>query len=189
MIHLHATRKLFEYLPLNEENRLPPTAHSQWLFEQPILDINPLSNWHGHLIVLQRRNCLLLVHDATRFPVVLPTLHKKDCTELNAHIADAFLNTLLKCGADEKQIQAAQTYLRPIQVDTKVNRSVQGTLNQMKRDIEHLLWFENVKIAELSGYSLGQWLADRPCSVKGQGHLWPQQAMLTLLSRMAGPVA
>ncbi|AVT60967.1 DUF6933 domain-containing protein [Pectobacterium versatile] len=185
MIQLHATHKLFSHLPLNDSSQLAVTPRRQWLFTQPTVDINPLSSWHGNLITLQRRNCVLLVHDATRFPLVLPALIKKDFAELNDHFTDSFINTLLKCGADEDQLNAAQHYLRPLQVDTQCSRSVQGTLNQMKGDIEHAVWFDNLKVAELSGYSLGQSLADRPCSVKDRGYLWPQKEMLSLLSQLA----
>ncbi|AIA73204.1 hypothetical protein ECA4447 [Pectobacterium atrosepticum SCRI1043] len=186
MIQLHATHKLFKKLPLNDSGQLDATPRSQWLFMRPTIDINPLSNWHGNLITLQRRNCVLLVHDATRFPLVLPALIKKNFAELNNHFVDAFINTLLKCGADEMQLNVAQNYLRPLQVDTQCSRSVQGTLNQMKGDIEHIVRFDNLNISELTGYSLGQQLADRPCSVKNRGYLWPQKEMLALLSQLAG---
>ncbi|GKW13009.1 MULTISPECIES: hypothetical protein [Pectobacterium] len=185
MIQLHATHKLFKSLPLNDSGQFAATPCSQWLFTQPKIELNPLSNWHGNLITLQRRNCLLLVHDATRFPLVLPALIKKNFVELNDHFVDAFINTLLKCGADEIQLNVAQNYLRPLQVDTQCSRSVQGTLNQIKGDIEHVVRFGKLNISESTSYSLGQSLADRPCSVKNRGYLWPQKEMLALLSQLA----
>lgn len=184
MIQIHATRKLFEKLPLTSSGQFAATSRTQWLFERPALDINPLSGWHGNLISLQRRNTLLLVHDATRFPLVLPALTKPDWQELNYHFADALMNTLLKCDATTAQLDAAEQALRPLQVDTICNRSVQGTLNQMKRDIEHLLWYDQTNLADLSGYRVGAWLADSPRNVKDQGFLWPKQEMLALLDRL-----
>ena len=70
MLKLHATRKLFEKLTLTSEGALHVTPMSKWLYEKPNLDINPLSGWHGHLVTLQRRNCILMAHDSTRFPLV-----------------------------------------------------------------------------------------------------------------------
>ncbi|WP_323639755.1 DUF6933 domain-containing protein [Pectobacterium polonicum] len=183
MIQLHATHKFFKSLPLDDSGQFAATPCSQWLFRQPTIDINPLSNWHGNLITLQRRNCVLFVHDATRFPLILPALTKKNFLELNDYFVDALINTLLKCGANERQLNVAQHYLRPLQVDTQCNRSVQGTLNQMKGDVEHIVRFDNINISELTDYALGQSLADRPCSVKDRGYLWPQQEMLSLLSQ------
>lgn len=182
MIQLHATRKLFDRLPLDQDGRLAETPRTAWLFKQASPDRNPLSDWHGHLVRFQRRQCVLMVHDATRFPLVLPAMVGREFAELNDRFADALMNTLLKCGADERILDAAQRLLGPLQVDTRCNRSVQGTLNRMKLELEHILWFDQVDIAELTGYRLGAWLADRPCGVKGQGWLWPQREMIALLS-------
>lgn len=185
MILLHATRKLFERLPLKEDGQLAVTSRSEWLYAQATLVDNPLSGWHGNLVILQRRNCVLLVHDTTRFPLVLPALTKPDFAELNDRFVDAFMNTLLKCEAEDPQMDAAHHYLRPFQVDTHCNRSVQGTLNRMKEEIEHLLWYEQVDIADMMGYRLGAWLASMPRSVKNRGYLWPHKEMLGLLSGLA----
>lgn len=186
MLKLHATRKLFEKLTLTSDGTLPVTPTSAWLHEKPALDINPLSGWHGHLVTLQRRNCVLMTHDSTRFPLVLPALTKPDFIELNYRFVDAFLNTLLKCGATEIHLEAADKYLRPLQVDTECSRSVQGTLNRMKDEFEHQLYYDRLNIAEMTGYNAGAWLADTPRTVKGQKNaLWPKEAMLTLLERLA----
>ncbi len=100
------------------------------------------------------------MHDATRFPLILPALTKPDWKALNDLFVDTLMNTLLKCGANDVQLEAAEQALRPLQVDTNCNRSVQGTLNRIKGDIEHLLWYDQANIADLSGYRLGAWLAN-----------------------------
>src|SRR5690606_3972523 len=133
----------------------------------------------------QRRNCVLLVHDATRFSLVLPALTKADFAELNDRFVDALMNTLLKCGAEEAQMCAAHNHLRPLQVDTRCNRSEQGTLNQMKFEIECSLSHNEANIADVTGYRVGAWLADTPRTVKGRGYLWPQKAMLELLTELS----
>ena len=125
---------------------------------------------------------MLLVHDATRFPLVLPALTKPDWLELNDRFADAFMNTLLKCGAEERYIDTAHKLLRPLQVDSIYDRSVQGRLNRMKGDIETMLWHEQVNLAEITGYRVGAWLAENPCSVKGRGYSHPKKEMLELLA-------
>lgn len=185
MIQIHATQKLFKKLPLNDEGQFAVTPLTKWVFEQAPLDSNPLSGWHGNLITLQRRNTLLLVHDATRFPLVLPALTKPNWLELNGLFAITLMNTLLKSGATDAQLEAAEKALSPLQVDTNCNRSVQGTLNRMKGNIEHLLWYDQADIAKLCGYSLGAWLAERPSNIKNQGYIWPQEEMLALLDRLS----
>lgn len=185
MISLHATRKMFARLSLNEQGQFAVTPRSQWLLERPPIDVNPLSGWHGNLVTLQRRNTLFLVHDATRFPLVLPALTKPDFIEMNARFADSLMNTLLKCGATEEELSAADRHLRPLQVDTQCSRSEQATLNRMKDEIEHLLWYDQVNIVELNGYRTGAWLADTPRTVKGKDVFWPKREMLDLLTRLS----
>ncbi len=136
-MQLHVTKTLFAKLPVDAQGRLAVTARSQSLFDATDLQINPLGGWHGKLMTIQRRNCVLLVHDATRFPLFIPALTKPDFAEFNAFFEDAFINAILKCGANEAQIAIADKCLRPLVIDTQCNRSVQGTLNQMGQELEH----------------------------------------------------
>lgn len=95
------------------------------------------------------------------------------------------MNTLLKLGANQNQLDTAAALLAPCRFDTNCNRSVQGTMNQMAGDLEHMLWYDDAKLEELSSYATAAWLADRPCTVKGQtGCIWPERAMLELLSQV-----
>lgn len=187
MIQLHCTQKLIAKLPLTEEGRL----HSKRPSPQPANDtnyegtLNPLSGWHANLIVLQRRNCVLFVHDATRFPVLIKGLLKADFAELDWFFIDGFMNTLLKVGANDAQMQAAHNALAPLVCDSTCDRSVQGTLNRMKGDIEHLLWYDNIAVDDLSTYRTGAWLADRPTNIKGiKDCIFPDRAMLALLDNV-----
>ena len=113
----------------------------------------------------------------------LPALTKPDFAELNDLFIDAFMNTLLKSGADDRHMTAAQQYLCLLQVDTQCSRSVQGTLNRVKFEVECMLEDEPVDLAEVAGYSVGAWLSDTPRNIKGKGMIWPDRAMLKLLER------
>jgi hypothetical protein len=44
---------------------------------------------------------------------------------------------------------------------------------------------DNINVAEITGYRQGAWLAQTPRTVKGQGVLWPQKAMLERLTALA----
>lgn len=185
MITIHATKKLFAKLPPNNQGDIATKAFDIYQ-NAPTATNNPLSGWHGNLITLQRRNCVLLVHDTTRFPLFMKGLVKADFANFAWHFADILMNTLLKLGANQQQLDAAAALLAPCQFDSVCNRSVQGTMNRMAGDIAHMLWFDNVKIEDISSYRTGVWLADRPCTVKGlKGCLWPKKAMLELLSASA----
>lgn len=184
-MQLSATRKLFDKLPVDAKGQFAPTPRSQWLYEAPPLEHNPLGGWQGNLVTLQRRNCVMLLHEATRFPLFLPALAKPDFVEFNDRFVDALMNTLLKSGAKDLHMDAAHRYLRPLQVVAQCNRSAQGTLNQIKLDLEHVVLREDVHIAEITGYRVGAWLADRPTVLKGRQVIWPRDAFLEMLARLA----
>ena len=190
MIKIHATKKLLTKLPVNEQGFLPPDKNAP---PQQANDTEQeeslLSGWHANLITLQRRNCILFVHDGTRFPVFIPCLTKPDFAALDRHFQDAFMNTLLKIGADDAMMNRAAALLQSLCFDTVCNRSVQGTMNQMAGDIEHLLWFDGVKVQDVSPYRISAWLSDRPCSIKGQRDgVWPIRAMGELLGCSIEPM-
>ena len=180
MIHLHCTKKLLAKLPLFEDGRLRSHKTRLSVVRDPAT--NPLSDWHANLILLQRRQCVLFVHDVTRFPVFVPVLKKADFAALDWHFQDCFMNTLLKVGVEDRHMKAAEKLLSPLVCDNDCNRSVQGTLNQMGQDLGHMLDYDQSSVMDLSSYRTGAWLADRPCNVKSvRDCIWPARAMLELL--------
>lgn len=128
MIKIHSTKKLLAKLPLDESGMLTNTRVNT---DARVVGDSPLGRWHANLLTLQRHNCILFVHDATRFPVFLKELRKPDLAELACHFEDGFMNTLLKAGADDVQMQAAASTLQPLQFDNDCNRSVQGTTRRV----------------------------------------------------------
>lgn len=146
------------------------------------LAVEPSPHWQGHAFKLQRRHCVLLMHQQTRFPLLLVGLKKADFADLSFSFNDALMNTLLKMGASEKQLYTAQSILTPLQLKKASNRSVQATINLMKSSVEHLLWYQELNITQLSPIQTSLWLAERPCRVKGSKEcIWPAKAMLAYL--------
>jgi len=182
MIRLHCTKKLLAKLPCDADGRLKtPRALPHAANDE---GESPLSGWHANLILLQRRQCVLFVHDATRFPVFVPALKKDDFADLDWFFQDGFMNTLLKVGADQRHMDAAEKMLAPLVCDNDCNRSVQGTLNQMGQDLGFMLEYDRASVMDLSPYKTGAWLAERPCNAKGvRDCIWPSRAMLELLAK------
>lgn len=184
MIRLHATQKLFAKLPLDSNGRLKSKRglHSANNGATNDPAESPLSGWHTNLILLQRRQCVLFVHDATRFPVFVPALKKDDFAELDLWFTDGLMNTLLKMGADEAVMERAEGMLGPLLCDRETDRSVQGTLNQMGQELNHMLVYDDLKVTDLSPYGTSGWLARMPRTLKGvKDALWPIDAMFHLL--------
>ena len=176
MIRLHCSKALYDKLPLRDSGRLLSKRPSPYSAnDEPE---TRLSGWHAKPIVLQRRQCLLFVHDATRFPVFMIGVKMSDFAELDHRFEDHFMNTLLKTGADDPLMRAAHAQVGPLVCDTTNNRSVQGTLNHMGQDIKFMLEYEGAKVMDLSPYRVGAWLADRPCRGKDLGgYVFPIKAM------------
>jgi hypothetical protein len=76
-------------------------------------------------------------------------------------------------------MDVAEKLLAPLICDTDCSRSVQGAMNQMAQDIGIMLEHDNASVMALAPCSTGAWLANRPCSVKGD--FWADRAMLELL--------
>ena len=181
MIKLHCTKKLLAKLPLSASGRLQGQHANHYAAND---DSSPslLSGWHGNLVTVQDYECVLLAHDSTRFAVFIPAVSQQDLAELDYRFTDCFMNTLLKCDADNAIMNNAQAALGPLVCDNDCDRSVQGTMNQMVRDMQYSRLFEDVDIAEMAGYSVGAWLSNRPCTVKGvKDCVWPIKAMHKLL--------
>ena len=177
MIQIHATKKLLAKMP----NQIKPGPEHILAALQ-----SKLGSWHANLLTIQRRNCLLFVHDQTRFPVFIPALTKPDFAKIDRFFDDALMNTLLKCDATQEQLDTAAALLQPLAFVGGTDRSVLGTLNQLGQDIDHILYFDSLNVAEMAGYALSASLADRPCQVKGQkDYIWPKDAFLELLDRLS----
>lgn len=180
MIRLHCTKKLLAKLPISERGRIVSKMNRGYAANDGVTSL--LSGWHANLLLIQRRQCVIFVHDATRFCVFIPALKKADFADLDYRFDDAFMNTQLKCGADDALMNAAHTGLGPLVCDSDCDRSVQGTMNRMAFEVEHMIHYQGVNVAEITGYRVGAWLANRPCTVKGKKDVvWPDRAMRELL--------
>lgn len=181
MIRLHCTKKLLGKLPINEGGRIEAKLNRGYAANDGGTSL--LSGWHANLLLIQRRQCVIFVHDTTRFCVFIPALKKADFADLDYLFEDAFMNTLLKCGADDALMNAAHAGLSPLVCDSDCDRSVQGTMNRMAWEIEHMIHYHGVNFAEITGYRVGARLANRPCNVKSQKEVvWPDRAMRELLT-------
>lgn len=176
-MRIHCTQKLWAKLPEQvKQAKLPAEPigiQAKWV------------NWHANLITIKRRQCIIAVHDATRLPLFMPCLVKKDFAQLEWIWHDTLINTLLKCDINPSLIELAANNLTAPTFDTKCSRSVQGTMRLMA---QQLTWhFEDPRydIGEAPAYSLGAWLSDTPCTVKGvKDVIWPRKAMGELISAL-----
>lgn len=185
MIKLHVTKKLLAKLQIDDQGYLLGHLKANPRKEDYDGTESLLSGWHANLVTVQRKNCVFLIHDETRFPVFIPGLLKADLKDLDYFFDDCFMNTLLKCGATNEQLETASSHILLLQIDAQTDRSVQATMNHMIQEIEYMIWYEQVNVVDITGYRVGAKLADRPCSVGKQKEFkWPKRDMLALLDRL-----
>lgn len=150
---IHGSKKLAAKLP-----DVSPTA---------LEEASPLGSWHGHLFTLDRRQCVMFVHDETRYALFLPGLRKKHFAELGGKwFRELFTSTLAAFGCPDVQIRKVELALGPVYYDTAIDRSVQGSLRVVKQDL-----------------AVSCDLCHRPTSVYGKW-LWPDKAMLEWVGRL-----
>ncbi|WAJ70232.1 DUF6933 domain-containing protein [Catenovulum adriaticum] len=190
-MQVHCTKKLMAKLPQNHKiNSAEPVAElPQQLPANVVLfpgtklknqqeKTKDLGQWHANLVVIQRRRCIMFVHDITRFGLIIPCVQKVDFANLDNLFIDIFINTLLKLDYPFAVVDAASQLLTPFKYDSHCNRSVQGTMRVMISQIEHLVWVDNIKVSELNPCSTSAWVNEMPCTVKGQKEvIWPIKAM------------
>ena len=166
---IHGSKKLAAKLP-----DVSPTA---------LEEASPLGSWHGHLFTLDRRQCVMFVHDETRYALFLPGLRKKHFAELGGKwFRELFTSTLAAFGCPDVQIRKVELALGPVYYDTAIDRSVQGSLRVVKQDLE--AWLYNVpNVMELDPLAVSCDLCHRPTSVYGKW-LWPDKAMLEWVGRL-----
>jgi len=154
---IHCTKKLAAKLP-----EVSKEAHTE---------TNPLGSWHANLYTIDRRNCVLFCHDATRYTVFIPGLRKPQFVELGRWLKEAFLASLAYMGMEDNRVRRAELALGAVQFDTCTNRSVLGSLNQMKFMLDaRVAEVEDVML--LNPLSVTRWLCHYPVNIKGGKGFW-----------------
>lgn len=142
----------------------------------PLEETSPLGSWHGHLATFDRRQCLFLCHDETRFVLFLPGMRKEHFSELgNKWFRELFTATLAAFHCPDVQIRKAELALGPVRFDTATDRSVQGTLRVSILDLE--IWMHGTNVMEFDPIATSCRLCHRPVTIRGKW-LWPEKAML-----------
>ena len=149
----------------------------------PLEETSPLGGWHAHLFTLDRRQCVMFCHDATRYVLFLPGLRKADFAELSSKwFRPLYLATLAMFGCPDAQIKRVELALGPMRFDTATDRSVQGSLRVAKLDLE--AWLYDVpNVMALDPLAMSCRLNERPATVYGK---WvrPKKAMLEAVAQI-----
>jgi hypothetical protein len=137
---------------------------------------SPLGSWHGHLFTIDRRQCVMFMHDATRYGLFLPGLRKEQFAVLGERwFQPLFVATLVLMGYAEVQIRKAELALGPVRFDLATDRSVMGSIRIARLDLDAWL-YQATNVMDLDPLIVSRQLNERPATVFGK---WvsPTQAM------------
>jgi len=112
------------------------------------VDHRGLRGWHGNTFRLYRSKAVLLVNDETRFAVFIPRMVKKDFVNFDQIFRDRFRQALEWANVDSGHIARALLQCGGCSYGKIHNRSVLGTMNDMKQAIEFLLETELGRLPE-----------------------------------------
>jgi hypothetical protein len=148
----------------------------------PLDEVSPLGSWHGHLFSLDRRQCVVFMHDATRYALFLPGLRRAQFAELGDWFRMLYLATLAGFGCSDTQIKKVELVLGRVRYDTATDRSVQGSLRVAKQDLGAMV--NRVRnVMALDPLATSCTLSDRPATIHGKW-IRPEKAMLGLVGRL-----
>jgi hypothetical protein len=166
---IHCSRKLAAKLPDVSVNSLQETS--------------PLGSWHGHLYSLDRRQCVMFCHDASRCVLFLPGMRKEHFAVLGEKwFRPLYLATLTAAGRPDVIIRKADLALGPVRYDTATDRSVRGSLSVAKQDLEAWLYrVPNVMDLDPIAVSIG--LNERPVTIRGQW-IYPAKVMREMVEAL-----
>ena len=149
----------------------------------PLEEASPLGSWHGHLFTMDRRQCAMVCHDATRYVLFMSGLRKPDFADMGKQwFRPLYLATLSLSGCPDTQIKKVELALGPLRFDTATDRSVQGSMRMAKQDVEAWL-YQVPNVMDLDPLKVSCHLNDRPTTVYGK-YVWPVKAMLEAVARL-----
>ncbi len=126
---IHCTQKLLSELKIkpSEENH-------------PIKD--PLWSWHGNMVLIERRKCVLITNDATLFSVFIPALKKQDFESFNFVFGQYLFKNLLYENIPQGHIETVLSQSESITYMKTANRSVAGCMNEQIRYLQYFIQSE-----------------------------------------------
>ncbi len=166
---VHCSRKLADKLPE--------------VSSTPLAEDSPLGSWHGHLFTVDRRHCILFCHDRTRYSLFMAGLRKPQFAELGKWFRLLFTASLAVAGCPDSQIRKIEMLLGPVRHDTATDRSVLGTINIARKDLDALVW-RVPNVLELDPLEVAAYLNGRPVTVRSK-FLWPVKEMQAWVGEIA----
>ncbi|MCK5879643.1 MAG: hypothetical protein KAH24_07680 [Holophagae bacterium] len=88
-----------------------------------------LGGWHANLFLVQRRKCVLFIHDSSLYSLILVGLKRPEFEKLQLLFGEILFKTMRVDGFSQKSIERMLTEYEHIQFAPTISRSVLGSMN------------------------------------------------------------
>lgn len=126
---IHCTQKLLSELKIKPAEEEAPIKDSLWA-------------WHGNMVLIERRKCVLITNDETLFPVFIPALKKQEFESFNSVFVQYLFKSLLHENIPQNHIEAVLSQSENLTYMKTVSRSVTGCMNEQIRYIQYYIQSE-----------------------------------------------
>jgi hypothetical protein len=96
-----------------------------------------LGNWHANILFIQHTQVLLFVNDASRLGVITPA---RQIRSLESHLTQHLSALLAYLNVPQAWIDAEVREMAAVSFAATHSRSVLGTMNDYKYQIESMIW-------------------------------------------------
>jgi hypothetical protein len=163
--------------------KLPPELFSD--AAPPAFDAEhaPIGEWHGHLLILDRRQCVMFCHDLTRYVLFLPGLRAPQFSDLGRWHRELFLATLATQGIPSRALTHLDSSPGPCHSDARTDPSVLGSLRVAADDLQYGSLPRVPNVLDLDPVAISHELNQRPCQVRKRW-IRPDEAMRNLIEEV-----
>jgi hypothetical protein len=100
---------------------------------------NSFWSWHGNVFHIERRKCVLVTNDITRYAIFIPSLKRQYFESFHFVLGQNLFKNLLHEKISQRQIEAVLFESKNIKYGKTNNRSVLGTMNEQKNQLEYIV--------------------------------------------------
>lgn len=145
MFVIQCTKRLLEELKID--------------IEKETMSINdPIFSWHSHLFLLNRKKCVIVMNNKTRFNFILFGLKRADFINFNSIVLRGIEENLLAEGISDDITDKYLEGCNKVTYTNSSDRSIISQMNEMKRNIEYTFERNKAEGVETDIQELNRWL-------------------------------
>jgi hypothetical protein len=124
------------------------------------------ASWHANLLIIERRKCVLFIHDPSYFSVFVAGLKRPDFDHIEQVFGEALFHSLRLAEFSQGQIESLLDSAQEMHVAKTNNRSLLGSMNDLTYQINYFIEMEG-GLAQVPEVKLMRLLNHRPRNAPG----------------------